>query len=184
MDAEMEPKMRRLLLTALLATTIPATAVLAQAPPQPEPQQKQARPARPSPETLGRLQDGRIAMMKEALKLNDAQLKLWAPLEQQIRARYAARQQARQDREQRRQQGAAAPSPTDRLDRATQRMTQRAERMQKYAAAFKPFYQSLSDDQKAVASIVLRDTRVGHRGHGRRWAMRGAPEAPQPPAKQ
>ena len=175
--------MRRFLVTALLAMAIPATAVLAQAPPQPEPQQKQARP-RPSPETLGRLQDGRIAMMKEALKLNDAQLKLWAPLEQQIRARYAARQQARQDRQQRRQQGAAAPSPTDRLDRASQRMTQRAEGMQKYAAAFKPFYQSLSDDQKAVARIVLRDKRVGGRGHGRRWAMRGAPEASQPPAKQ
>jgi hypothetical protein len=180
----MHAKMRRVLVPALLAMTIPATAVLAQAPPQPQEQQKQMRPARPSPETLGRLQDGRIAMMKEALKLNDAQLRLWGPLEQQMRAGYAARQQARQDREQRRQQGAAAPSPADRLDRASQRMTQRAERMQKYAAAFKPFYQSLSDDQKAVARIVLRDRRVGGRGHGRRWAMHRAPEAAQPPAKQ
>ena len=178
----MKARIPRYLIPALLAATIPATVVLAQQAPQgsqPEPKQKRERPERPrlSPETLNRLQDGRLAMMRESLKLNDAQLKLWGPVEQQLRARFAARQQARQDfqqrMEQRRQQGATAterPSLADRLDRASKRMTERAQRMQAFNEAFKPFYASLSDEQKAVAGVVLRERgRMG--GPGRRWAM-------------
>src|SRR6185369_17551065 len=127
----MKARIPRYLMPAILAAMIPTTAVLAQAPPpqQPEPQQKRERPDRPrlSPDARKRLQEGRqegrIAEIKQALKLNDAQLKLWAPVEQQLRARFAARQQARQDFqqrvEQRRQQGGSAerPSLADRLDR-------------------------------------------------------------------
>lgn len=110
--------------------------------------------------------------MKETLKLNDAQMKLWAPVEQQVRASNAARQKARADwRERRRQADATRPSLPDRLDLASQRMTERAQRMQAFTAAFKPFYESLSEEQKAVAGIVLRDMRGGMRGPGRRWAM-------------
>ena len=129
----------------------------------------------------GRL-EGRITEIKEALKLNDAQLKLWAPVEQQLRARFAARQQARQefrDRiEQRRQQGSAAQGPAlpDRLDRISKRMSERAQRMQAFAEAFKPFYAALSDEQKAVAGVVLRDLRGPMHGPGRRWAMEKAHE--------
>ena len=190
----MNARMHRYVVPALLAATVPATMVLAQAPSpqQPEPQQKRERPERPrlSPDAFKRLQEGRqegrITEMKEALKLNDAQLKLWAPVEQQIRASFAARQQARADirqrMEQRRQQGATAPPLTDRLDRISKRMTERAQRMQAFSTAFKPFYETLNDEQKAVAGIVLRDMRGdGMRGHGRRWAMdrmRGGPDAP------
>ncbi len=177
----MKARIARYLMPAILAATIPTTAVLAQAPPpqQPEPQQKRERPDRPrlSPDARKRLQEGRqegrIAEIKQALKLNDAQLKLWAPVEQQLRARFAAREQARQDFEQRmeqRRQGATAPPLPDMLDRASQRMTERAQRMQAFAGAFKPFYEGLSEEQKAVAGIVLRDMRGGMRGHGR-WAM-------------
>src|SRR5882724_5080115 len=105
----MKARISRYLIPALLAAAIPATIVFAQAPPQspPEPKEKRERPDRPrlSPDALKRLQagrqEGRIAEIKEALKLNDAQLKLWAPVEQQIRASFAARQLARQDFEQR-----------------------------------------------------------------------------------
>lgn len=178
----MKARISRYLIPAALAAAIPAAAALAQQAPQggqPEPQQKRERPERPrlSPETLNRLQDGRLAMMRELLKLNDSQLKLWAPVEQQLRARYAARRQARQDfaqrMEQRRQQGATAterPSLSDRLDRASKRMTERAQRMQAFTDAFKPFYASLSEEQKAVADIVLRE-RGGMGGPARRWAM-------------
>jgi hypothetical protein len=197
----MKARIPRYLVPALLAATIPATAVLAQAPPpqQPEPQQKRERPDRPrlSPDARKRLQEGRqegrIAEIKQALKLNDAQLKLWAPVEQQLRARFAAREQARQDFEQRmeqRRQGATAPPLPDMLDRASKRMTERAQRMQAFAGAFKPLYEALSEEQKAVAGIVLRDMRGGMRGPGRRWAMEhhmrrepggtGAPGAEQP----
>jgi hypothetical protein len=186
----MNARIPKYLLPALLAATIPVTAVLAQAPSsqRPEPQQKRERPDRErlSPDAHKRLQEGRqegrIAEIKQALKLNDAQLKLWAPVEQQMRSSFAARQQAREDFEQR-QPGATAPPLPDRLDRASKRMMERAQRMQAFTAAFKPFYEALSDDQKAVAGIVLRDmSRGGMRGPGRRWAMehiertRGGPD--------
>jgi len=192
----MNARISRYLVPALLAATIPATVVLAQQAQQtqPEPRQKRERPDRPrlSPDTLNRLQDGRLAMMRESLKLNDSQLKLWGPVEQQLRARYAARLQARQDFEQRmeqrrQQQGATdRPSLADRLDRASKRMTERAQRMQAFTEAFKPFYATLSDEQKAVAGIVLRDSRGGMHGPGRRWAMeRGrGPDGPGGPGGQ
>ena len=89
-----------------------------------------------------------------------------------------------------RRQGATAPPLPDMLDRASKRMTERAQRMQAFAGAFKPLYEALSEEQKAVAGIVLRDMRGGMRGPGRRWAMEhhmrrgpggpGAPGAEQP----
>jgi LTXXQ motif family protein len=172
---------------AMLAAVIPAGVVLAQQaqPQQSEPAQKRERPERPrlSPDAMKRLQEGRlegrITEIKEALKLNDAQLKLWAPVEQQLRARFAARQQARQEfrdrMEERRQQGSAAErlALPDRLDRIAKRMSERAQRMQAFTEAFKPFYAALSDEQKAVAGVVLRDLRGPMHGpwQGRRWAM-------------
>jgi|GEM_PF-1357168 LTXXQ motif family protein len=187
---------------AMLAAVIPAGVVLAQqAQPQPsEPAQKREWPDRPrlSPDAMKRLQEGRlegrITEIKEALKLNDAQLKLWAPVEQQLRARFAARRQAHQEfrdrMEQRRQQGsdAQAQALPDRLDRIAKRMSERAQRMQAFTEAFKPFYAALSDEQKAVAGVVLRDLRgpmYGHwhgrwHGAGRRWAMERGSAAPLP----
>src|SRR5215470_9175782 len=198
----MRANITKYLAPAVLAAVIPAGVVLAQqAQPQPsEPAQKREWPERPrlSPDAMKRLQEGRlegrIAEIIEALKLNDAQLKLWAPVEQQLRASFAARQQARQEfrdrMEQRRQQGDAAQGLAlpDRLDRVAKRMSERAQRMQAFTEAFKPFYTALSDEQKAVAGVVLRDLRgpmhgrwhgPGHEG-GRRWAMERGPAGPQP----
>lgn len=176
---------------------------------------------RASPETLERLNEGRIAMAKTALKLTDAQQKLWDPLEQQMRQgfaertkrreemrklfqeRRAAADKARQDK----QQPPAPPSMADRLDRMSQMASERADRLKAFNTAFKPFYASLSDEQKAVAEIVLKEMRGGGReGRGHhRWAMgdrmgdgmgpgwfrgRGPgadaapPAPPAPPAKQ
>lgn len=170
-----------LLLPAALAAAIPITAALAQGTPPAAP----AAAPRVSADAIARLQDGRIAMAKTALRLNDAQLKLWAPVEEHIRTSFADRQKAREarmkqrdERRQARQQGkqdqarADRPALTDRLDRASQRMAQRAERMKAFSTVFKPFYESLSDEQKAVAGVVLREMRGGHPGMGgRRWAM-------------
>ncbi len=173
----MNARLARFAVPAMLALAIPAAAAFAQAQ-----DQQPRRPAGPSPETLARLQDGRIAMIKETLRLNEAQLKLWAPVEAQMRASFAARQKAREERRQARQQGAGAPSLPDRLDRASQRMAERAEQMKAFSEVFRPFYASLSDDQKAVAGVVLRQSFGGGRGfhgHGRRWAMEGAPRPEQ-----
>ena len=117
----MKIRLSRYVVPAVLAATIPAAAVFAQGQNQPP-----ARSAGPSAETLTRLQDGRIAMIKGALKLNDQQLKLWAPVEEQMRSSFTARQQARSERRERGQQGAKTerPSLPDRLDRASKRMAE------------------------------------------------------------
>ena len=165
----MNIRLSRFVLPAVLAASIPAAVVFAQAPGQGEPRM---RDERPSTETLTRLQDGRIAMIKEALKLNDAQLKLWAPVEAQMRASFEARQQGRGEWRARRQEGDAQTdrmSLPDRIDNASRRMADRAERMKAYADAFRPFYAALTDDQKAVAAVVLRQSA----GLGRRSAHRG-----------
>ena len=44
-----------------------------------------------SPETRARLDDGRLAMVKTALKLSPDQEKLWTPLEAQVRDAFFGR---------------------------------------------------------------------------------------------
>jgi hypothetical protein len=165
----MKIRLSRYVVPVVLAASIPAAAVFAQTQ---GPNQSPSRSAGPSAETLTRLQDGRIAMIKGALKLNDEQMKLWAPVEEQMRSSFTARQQARSERRERRRQGdkVARPSLPDRLDRASKRMADRAERMKAYAETIRPFYASLTDDQKAVAGVVLRQG-AGVGRHGARWAM-------------
>jgi LTXXQ motif family protein len=164
----MQTNTQRFLVIAALAATLPALAIAQTAQTKQEPGargRERGQMERLSPEARARLQDGRIAMIKETLKLNDAQLKLFGPVEAQMRAASTARQQARAEREQMRQQGAAQrPALPDRLDRASQHMAKRAEQMKAFADAFKPFYASLSDDQKALAGVVLHQG--GRGGHG------------------
>jgi len=147
-------------ISVLLATSL-LTAGLAQTQPQPEGQ-------RPSPEARARLLDGRMSMVKETLKLSDAQLKLWAPVEQQLRANAAEHEKRREERLKRRQDGAAARALPDRLDRAAQRASRRAERLKAFNDVFKPFYASLSEEQKTLSHIVLRSVQGGRGFHDRR----------------
>jgi hypothetical protein len=137
-----------------------------------------------SPEVRARLLDGRMAMIREALKLDAAQLKLWAPVEAQLRASFEAREKARGEWRSRRQMG-ERPSLPERLDRASKRATERAERAKALAEAFRPFYAALSDEQKAITSIVLEPT---WRGRGRGFDGPRRPfwrtSAPQQPPEQ
>jgi hypothetical protein len=157
----------------LPAAAIATTVALAQTQP-PQPSQQERR----SPEVRGRLLDGRMAMIRESLRLDQGQLKLWEPVEAQLRASFAAREQARAERRARRQSGqhVAPPALPDRLDRASKRATERADRLKGLAEAFRPFYSALNDEQKAVASVVLRPAWRGRgfdgpRGHMRRASM-------------
>jgi LTXXQ motif family protein len=149
----------RLVIPAVLIAAIPAGIALAQAP-------AMFHHERPSADMIARLQEGRIAMAKAALKLSDSQLKLWAPLEEQIRAAIADRAKARAEREQARQ---AAPNKdlAERLELRSQAMTQRAERMKAFTAAFKSLYASLTDEQKPLAGLVLRAIGGPHHHHHR-----------------
>jgi len=187
-------KLSRALAITLLAASIPAGIVMAQ---QVEPSDTPAavendKPAGMSDETKSRLEDGRIAMAKAALKLTPEQEKLWAPLEEKIRANYAERSKMREEWRAKREERHAERdkrkdmSLPERVEQRSQRlaeratkMSERAERSKQLAAVLKPFYESLSDEQKEVATHVLRrfahDGRGrhhGHRGHhGRRWSM-------------
>ncbi|MFA9442524.1 MAG: hypothetical protein ACERIG_02915, partial [Hyphomicrobium sp.] len=84
----------RAVAVTLLAVSIPATIVVAQQAEQ-EPVESKKESKGLSPETSARLEDGRIAMAKTALKLNEEQEKLWAPVEEQVRADYAERRKRR-----------------------------------------------------------------------------------------
>jgi hypothetical protein len=166
-------RMHRWVAPALLAVAIPTLALAQQAPvpAQPPAKSDQQRP-RLSPEARAKLVDGRMAMIKETLKLDAAQLKLWEPVEAQMRARSTAREQRWTERRQAREQGAQRPALPDRLDRASEAMAKRAADMKAFADVFRPFYASLSDEQKALSRIVLREGRAhGGRGH-HRWANR------------
>jgi Rad3-related DNA helicase len=155
----MVTQLSRLLIPAVLIAAIPAGVALAQAP-------TIFHRDRPSADMVARLQEGRLAMAKAALRLSDAQLKLWGPVEEQIRAAIADRAKAHAEREQARQQGGQSKDLAERLERRSQAMTQRAERMKAFTAAFKPLYASLTDEQKPLAGLVLRA--VGGRHHHNR----------------
>jgi hypothetical protein len=194
----------RALAVTLMAATIPATIVLAQqtAPgDQPAVEKTEGRRG-PSPETIARLQDGRIAMAKAALKLSPDQEKLWAPVEEKIRAGFEERRKAREERSAKREarlaenkaQGEdgkkreqlALPERiekrSERLTKQAAKMTERASKAKEFAEVLKPLYATFSEEQKAVAGRVLNHFGKDGRGpRGPRWAMHrghghGAPD--------
>lgn len=129
---------------------------------------------RPSAETIQRLEEGRLAMAKTALKLSPDQEKLWAPIETQVRdafkaheAKRAEWQKTREEREKQRAEG-KRPDMAERFDKMSQNMSERADRMKAFATSFRPFYASLSDEQKDVLKPLMRDLSpgMGGRGHG------------------
>jgi hypothetical protein len=172
-----------MVVATVLAAALPSTLALAQTQPA-QPAQQQQRPAI-SADVRAKLLDGRIAMIKTALALTDAQMKLWAPVEEQIRARAAERQKAMAERRQAREARAGGTALPDRIDRASEALAKRAAQAKAFSDAFKPLYTTLSDEQKVVAGLVLREARGDrgpHRGH--RWAMHRTQGAPSGGATQ
>jgi hypothetical protein len=186
----------RALAVTLMAATIPATIVLAQqATPGDQPAVEKSDGDRrgPSPETLARLQDGRIAMAKAALKLSPDQEKLWGPVEEKIRANFEERRKSREawhaKREERRAEKKAQGEDRksreklalpDRIEKRSERLTKQADRLnaravkgKEFAEALKPLYATFSEEQKAVAGRVLNNFGQGGKQRGPRWAMGG-----------
>jgi hypothetical protein len=180
----------RALAITLLAASVPATIVVAQQADdkdQPKAERSEGRD-KFSPETRAALEDGRIAMAKVALKLTPEQEKLWAPVEEQIRARNAERSKQAEERRGKREERRADRGDREelglpeRLERRSQKLTERAARMteraaktKEFAETLKPLYASLSEEQKQVAAHVLGrfsgDEWGRHGRHGHRWAM-------------
>jgi hypothetical protein len=136
---------------------------------------------RMSPETRSRLEDGRLAMVKAALQLSPDQEKLWQPVEAQVRDSFKAREAKRAEHEKNRAERKAGEGDhkradlAERFERISQRMAERADRMKGFSTSFKPFYASLSDEQKDVLRPLIHDLSpgFGKRGHGPRWAFGG-----------
>jgi LTXXQ motif family protein len=168
-------RLAKILIPVVLVATAASTIVVAQ----------QMRRERQSPETMQRLQEGRIAMVTTALKMNEAQQKLWAPLEAQIKARQAERVKWMQERAEMRAKAQADKSVTrpplpDLLDRMSARMAKRAEDTKAFAASFRPFYESLSEEQKAVVGPLMAEIGGGRHMRGHRFgAYRGDGPGPQ-----
>jgi hypothetical protein len=139
---------------------------------------------RMSPETQSRLEDGRIAMVKTALQLNADQEKLWAPVESQVRDTFKKRQDRRAEWAKKREERRAAkasggehkrPDLAERFEKRSQRASERADRLKAFSEAFKPFYASLSDEQKDVLRPLMHQLApgFGHHPRGPRWAFGG-----------
>jgi hypothetical protein len=141
-----------------------------------------------SPETRSRLEEGRLAMAKAALQLNADQEKLWAPVEEQIRNAFKAREARRAEWDKKREERKAEktdggdatqakrPDLAERFEKISTRLSERADRMKAFSAAFKPFYASLTDQQKDVLRPLVHELapgfgRGGH--HGPRWGFGG-----------
>ena len=166
---------KRVALPVLLALSVSGTAAFAQAP-------KDREHRGPSPEMMGRFEDGRIAMAKATLKLNDEQLKLWAPVEDMIRKtheerakKWAERREARKAEDGKRSD---MPLP-ERLEKRSEDMVQQAERTKALANVLKPLFATFSDEQKSVAGPVFAQLIGGPgKGHGMHGGHRGGHGGP------
>lgn len=121
----------------------------------------------PSPEFMQRMLDGRLAMVKTALKLSAEQEKLWPAVEQAIRDNSAVRMKAWEERRGKRgQRGdrAERPDMIERLETMSKRAAERSQQLESFANALKPLYATLSDDQKQVLKFAVAHRRGG--GHG------------------
>lgn len=168
-------KLSRGVLAAIaVAAAIPATYAVAKG-------VEHARWQQMSPETRARLDEGRLAMIKTALKLTPDQEKLWSPIEAQIRDTFKAREAKRAEHEAMRAEhdknraDGKKSDLSERFEKMSKAMSERASRMSAFSGAFKPFYAALSDEQKEVLRPLIRNLApgMGRGGHGHHFAEGG-----------
>lgn len=113
--------------------------------------------------------EARIAYIKAELKITPAQQSAFDSYAQAIRDNAAAMQKSFQDMRDHRDQNMNA---IDRVEQRAKMAQQRDEQEQKYLAAFRPLYASLSPDQKKVADD-LATPHFGHHDRGHQGPRRG-----------
>lgn len=121
--------------------------------------------------------EARLAYVKTALKINDAQASQWDAYANVVRKQAQAADQRMQARRARFEQAKAAgaerkrPTAIDRLERRQQFLTNAVARSGELLAVQKPLYAALSPEQQRVADEIFaaRGHRGFHRGmrHGR-----------------
>jgi hypothetical protein len=105
--------------------------------------------------------EGRIAYMKAELKITPEQTAQFNKLAAVMRDDDAERAKSFQDRRSERGQHVSA---VDRLDAQAKATQLRAHQDERYLAAFKPLYDSLSDSQKQAADQMLAPRHFGSFG--------------------
>ena len=160
---------RKLALALAAAAAIPATFAIAAT-------VQHAAWHQMTPETRARLDEGRLAMIKTALKLSPDQEKLWVPVETQVRDSFKARDAKRAERDASQdatKDETKRPDMSERFDKMSKAMGERSDRMKAFAGAFKPLYTSLNDEQKDVLRPLIHAIApgMGHKGHGHRFGI-------------
>jgi zinc resistance-associated protein len=163
----------------LAATAIAQTPPVPSAPPAAAQPQSAEQPSAPfdmsgdrmfermsrfSPEDRAAFFDARVAAIHAGLRLTPDQEKLWPALEG------AARDAMKSMVDERQKFRAAGPAtnPIDRLQRRAELLTLRGQSLQKIADAARPFYTSLTDEQKHRLPVLMHS---GHRGSRERVGM-------------
>ena len=121
------------------------------APPRPPRRSSSHAPPRPSHI------EGRIAYLKTELHITQAQDAQWDKVAQTLRQNSTERRQAF---EQLRQDRTTPPNALRRLETEARLSAMRAQQTDRVLAAFRPLYDSLSDEQKQAANDLF-----GARGH-------------------
>ena len=137
-------------------------------------------PRGPNAADLRSIVDARLAGVPAGLKLTPEQQQLWPAVEQALRATAYERIGRIEERF---NAGPGGREGQDRdlmqrLDERSRRVSERAQRLQSYASAMRPFWASLTEDQKRVLPILIRPRPIGELGSGgdgRRggWRERG-----------
>lgn len=163
---------RNLLIAAsVIATGFAGGLALAQPAPQQPGAPVAAHTQRVSHHAPGRFIEGRIAFLKAELNLTAQQQPLFDKLADEMRASA----KAMQDRHAKRHQASAqntAPAPLsalEKLERRSAAMKEMTAAQDRYLAAFRPLYQSLSEEQKKTADQLFAKAGQpgGHKGKHR-----------------
>jgi len=156
---------------ALIAASVVAAGfgsglAFAQPAPQPgaqPPAMHQPRAERPAP---GKYIEGRIAFLKTELKLTSAQQPLFDKLADEMRTGAKAMAEKHEARHQQTSAPAAAPNALEKLEQRQAAMKDFTAAQDRYLAAFRPLYQSLSPEQKKTADDLFAKGPGGFNGRG------------------
>ena len=110
--------------------------------------------------------EARLAYVRTALKITDAQQPQWNAYASSVRQDAVAREKKFEEFRQNRQQPRPSVSAVERLERQQRMLTEAAAHVNARLAAVKPLYDSLNPEQKKVADVVLVSGGRGQRGHG------------------
>lgn len=115
--------------------------------------------------------EARLAYVRTALKITDAQQAQWNAFAETLRNQARAADQRMQELRAQRAQRATSEKPTAiaRLEREQQRLAESVTRINERLAVQRPLYAALSTEQKAIADEVLASR--GH--HGRFFREHG-----------